>query len=111
MDAPRIQEDLLAAFPALRDHPFEVTGPATEDYNCFAHAVGRADVFAWPEASSWWLADLPREGGLECLVAGLRLFGYERCASGDLESGFEKVCIYAIGTAPQHLSRQLPSGE
>src|SRR5436309_204838 len=108
---PELQEALFNDFPALRNCPLTVTSPGTEDYNCFTHAVGRTDVWAWPEGSSHWLADIPREDTIESLVAGFRLFGYEPCEAGDLEPGIEKVCVYAIEDVPQHVARQLPSSE
>jgi hypothetical protein len=102
---------LLDDFPALRAQPFSVTSPSTEDYNCFTHAVGRADVWAWPEPSSHWLAGVPRADTVASLVAGLQLFGYEVCETGEHEPGVEKVCVYAKEGNPHHVARQLPSGE
>jgi hypothetical protein len=108
---PERQEVLVACFPALRDHPSTVASPATEDYNCFTHAVGRTDVWAWPEGRSHWLAGVLREATIQSLVGGLSLLGYEPCEGGDLEPGVEKVCIYARGDEPLHVARQLPSGD
>ncbi len=105
------REALFEDFPALRDHLFTVTSQATEDYNCFTHAVGRAEVWSWPEDSSHWLPGVPREDTVASLVAGFRLFGYESCETGDHEPGVEKVCVYAKEGVPQHVARQLPSGE
>jgi hypothetical protein len=105
------REALFEDFPALRDHTFTVTSPTTEDYNCFAHAVGRADVWSWPEGWSHWLDGVPREDTVATLVAGFTLFGYKSCELGDHEPGIEKVCVYAKGGTPQHVARQLPSGE
>jgi hypothetical protein len=105
------RETLFEAFPALSDHPFTVTSETTEDYNCFTHAVGRADVWSWPEGSSHWLPGVPREDTVASLVTGFRLFGYESCETGDHEPGVEKVCVYAKEVSPQHVARQLPSGE
>jgi hypothetical protein len=108
---PEQQKAIFEDFPALRILPFTVTGPASEDYNCFAHAVGRDDVWAWPEKSSHWLAGVPRDDTVESVVVGLGLFGYQVCETGDCEAGFEKVCVYALEDDPRHVSRQLPSGE
>jgi len=108
---PELQDALFQDFPGLRNHPFTVTSPATEDYNCFTYAVGRTEVWAWPEESSHWLTGVPREDTVASIVAGLRQFGYEPCETGDFEAGIEKVCVYAINGNPQHVARQLPSGE
>jgi len=60
---------------------------------------------------SHWLSGLPREDTVASLVAGFKVFGYDLCETGDYEHGFEKVCIYAKEGIPQHVARQLPSGE
>jgi hypothetical protein len=105
------REDLYDDFPSLRDHPFTVTSQTTEDYNCFTHAVGRADVWSWPEGWSLWLPGVPREDTIASLVAGFRLFGFVSCETGECEPGIEKVCVYAKEGTPQHVARQLASGE
>jgi hypothetical protein len=37
--------------------------------------------------------------------------GYEECENGDLEIGYQKVAIYAIGGSVKHMARQLPDGK
>src|SRR5262249_11890567 len=37
--------------------------------------------------------------------------GFERCDSSDLETGFEKVAVYADAAGPTHATRQLPDGK
>ena len=39
-----------------------------------------------------------------------RSYGYELCENGILESGFEKIVIYARDNKPRHAARQLPTG-
>jgi hypothetical protein len=104
-------EALFEDFPVLRNLPFTVTSPINEDYSCFTHAVGRADVWSWPEVWSHWLLEVPREDTAATLIAGFRLFGYETCETGDHEPGVEKVCVYEKDGSPRHVARQLPSGE
>jgi hypothetical protein len=36
--------------------------------------------------------------------------GYELCANANLETGFEKIALYAIGGIPTHAARQLRDG-
>ena len=100
------REVLFEDFPALRDHAFTVTSPTTEDYNCFAHTVGRADVWSWPENASHWLPGVLREDSVASLVAGFRLFGYESCESGDYEpetAAFDDCCRTRVDSSAQHV--------
>ena len=53
---------------------------------------------------------LPQEEELQSFIALFQEYGYEICASPDLERGFEKVAIYALGNEPTHAARQLASG-
>lgn len=39
-----------------------------------------------------------------------RSYGYELCENGILESGFEKIAVYARDNKPQHAARQLATG-
>lgn len=44
-------------------------------------------------------------------VDAFAILGYEPCASGDPERGFEKVALFADGTGtPTHAARLLPNG-
>ena len=99
-------------FPQLAAEGFAETSPATEDYNCIAWAAGVTDEWWWPDPAytSDWPAAAPRVETLDAFVAVFALLGYERCADGQLEPGFEKVAFYAVGAKPTHAARQLPDG-
>jgi hypothetical protein len=51
------------------------------------------------------------EWGLDALAAAFLALGYEACADGALEAGFEKVALYGSEQAYTHAARQLPSGK
>jgi hypothetical protein len=113
-------EEIETVFPGLRSSPYRVTSPATRDYNCIAWAVG--------DTAHWWWPDIDpdddsifRPPGVECaetlaaFMAAFATLGYipcaSPCASEELESGFEKVALFAdTAGVPTHAARQLPTG-
>jgi hypothetical protein len=112
MDRQPHLEDL---FPGLRNTSYRFTGPATERYNCIAHAAGKNDAW-WqptpqPTKQTYWPPGVPQEWTLDALSLALGTLGYLQCDNSILEFGFEKIALYAEVTGqPTHASRQLPSG-
>jgi hypothetical protein len=103
---------LEQAFPALRDSGYAVTSPPTDEYNCVAWAAGRNDVWMWPDLMGvgFWPAEVRREESLEAFVEAFGAFGYSRCESDALESGVEKVAVFAAQIRPTHVAVQLGDG-
>ena len=102
-------------FPNLRDEDWRQTSEIDPVYNCVAYAAGRTDVFWWPDPfapplDDYWPTNVTREETIEAFVELYATFHYEPCTDGSLESGYEKVVIYAISTTPTHAARQLPDG-
>jgi hypothetical protein len=63
-------------------------------------------------AQEYWPADVPREETLSAFTAAFETIGYEVCEGALLESGFQKIAIYADAqNLPRHVARQLPHGE
>jgi hypothetical protein len=105
------KEALEQAFPALRNSEYCITSDQTTQYNCVAWAAG--------DNAYWWEPDPMRlyywpERKREWSVAALkRIFvamGYEQCHDPVIESGYEKVAIYADQGEATHVARQLSSG-
>lgn len=99
-------------FPLLALENHSVESPESDEYNCIGWACGLNDRSLWPANEFHeWPADLPQEDELQSFIALFQKYGYEICASPDLESGFEKVAVYAINNEPTHAARQLASGK
>lgn len=98
-------------FPALRASGFEVTSPATPAYNCIAWAAGENGRWWWPNPFGYWPDGVPVEETVEAFVLAYRTLGYEPCADGELEAGYEKVAIFSLNGKPTHAARQLPDGK
>jgi hypothetical protein len=111
-----ISEALLSAFPRLAGQSFEVTSRATSRYNCIAWAVTVTHVAWWPglfretDLENYWPPNCPREESLGAFECAFSTKGYQRCDSGELETGLEKIALYAKDGTPTHAARQLPSG-
>lgn len=108
-------ERLDRAFPALRGSGYRVTSPQDDHYNCIAWAAGDTTCWWWPDEpglpeSAHWPADVPREPTLEAFRQAFATLGYAICDDERLESGHEKIALFALRGEPRHAARQLPNG-
>jgi hypothetical protein len=100
-------------FPDLRATGYEVTSEADEAYNSIAWAAGETGQWWWPDrsGSDYWPVDASRAVTLIAFVHAFQSLGYEVCQGEQLETGFQKVAIYANHLGfPTHAARQLPNG-
>lgn len=108
--------DLGDLFPGLHGSGYALTSPHSKDYNCIAWAAGETQAWWWPDddpnnEAIHWPADVIREETLTAFVAAFATLGYQPCPDAELESGFEKVALFASDDGiPTHAARQLPSG-
>ena len=91
---------------------FNLTSLESTAYNCIAWAAGEIHRAWWPDSqnTAHWPDGVPREPTVAAFVAAFETLGYEPCADGAAELGFEKVAIYTLNGKPTHAARQLPSG-
>jgi hypothetical protein len=89
-----------------------VASPATPDYNCVAWAAEDDQRWWWPDAQLiyYWPEDIPRKAAVETFVSAYGTLGYTPCPDASLESGFQKIAIYAHEGKPAHAARQLRNG-
>ena len=105
-----------ASFPNLNQSEYEVTSNADFAYNCIAYATDKTNMAWWPMEEEvegvHWPKGVPIEETLEAFIAAYQTEGYELCDDPNLETGYEKVAIYAdAGGKPAHAAKQLtPSG-
>jgi hypothetical protein len=104
-------------FPNLHAGNYEEKGPADKSYNCIAWAVERTDA-NWdpkegddPEVRYFWPPNAPSDYQVTSLIVALESVGFVICADGSMETGFEKVAIYADGPEYMHAARQLENGK
>lgn len=108
---PLVSERMQAirnTFPGARS--LVITSPRDVRYNCIAHALGISDAVWWPMGFGdlRWLPGWPRALTVDNFEGVF--VGFERCADGTHEPGFEKIAIYAKSKVPTHAARQLESG-
>ena len=104
---------MISEFPSLKDGEFETVSARTSQYNCIAWAADDNERWWEPDPIGimYWPPGAPREWTLDGLMAAFETLGYEKCDSGDLEPGFEKVAFYAFMTGePTHVAWQRPDG-
>ena len=90
---------------------FNITSEPSEEYNCFAWALGDDSGWVDPTVNyAQWMESVSNESPLDSVVELFREAGYELCGDGILEEGYEKVAIYAKNGEPTHAARQLGDG-
>ena len=104
--------DLLNLFPNLATDGYNRTSLPTISYNCVAWAFG--DQTKWWEPDPFGMFSWPcpdRQYTIQSYEALAKSQGYNRCADHNLESGYEKIAIFALGQQPTHIARQLDTGK
>lgn len=98
-------------FPGLLSSGYDITSPATKEYNCIAWAAGDSETWWWPNKDCFWPSEVPQEENLDVFIKVYEAFGYSLCDSDSNEEGVEKVAIYVDPEGiPTHAARQLSNG-
>jgi hypothetical protein len=88
---------------------FNFTSEKTWDYNCVAWAT--RDNSDWIQFEYDHNGDLIPDSTLELYIDFFKNKGFEICNDSSLESGFEKICIYADSNNKfTHVALQLSNG-
>ena len=91
----------------------EITSPPTTAYNSIAWAMNENDCWWSPDPFGiyYWPLGVPTTETLDTYTHLFELYGYVLCSNADLESGYEKVAIYANSDGePTHVAKQLTCG-
>lgn len=97
-------------YPSLLPGTYTLTSDCTDDYNCVAWAADDDSTCWWPWEGYFWPPGVTFEESLAAFTEAFATLGYEQCPDGDLEPGWEKVVIFAKGSEPKHVARQIESG-
>lgn len=115
---PRANVPILnRSFPNLvpgRNGNHKRTSWSTSRYNCIAWAADDPLRPWWPQTNNaYWPVTAINDITLEAFVSAFKTLDYQECTNESLESGFEKVAIYARPSdgVPQHAARQLRDGK
>lgn len=114
----RLDSFLRSYCPHISPNEYEITSPATSDYNCIAWAAEEDDSWWDPtDLDEYWPDGVPRELTLEAFILAYQTLGYFPCNNSELEEGFQKIAIYAKQDSvedagqPTHVARQLLNGQ
>ena len=111
MDTVEAQRRMESRFPALLKVGYCVASDEDSGYNCIAWAAGRSDQWWEPSPGYYWPDGSPAIDTVEALMQVFRDLGYEVCANGHAESGFQKIAIFAEDEIYTHAARQLDDGK
>lgn len=102
---------LVSRFPGLAQSHFRFTSPPDPSYNCLAFAANETRRCWHPSAFAglYWPGG-PADDTLQTWIAAFAQLGYRVTDVVDLETGIEKLAIYADPDFPLHVARQLPNG-
>jgi hypothetical protein len=103
---------LEVVFPNLQGTSYDITSPATPDYNCIAWAAGDTARWWCPNPLFYyWPQGSPLEETLAAFVQAFATLGFIPCDDDTVELGFEKIAIYVNSQGkPTHAARQLHNG-
>jgi hypothetical protein len=104
---------LESLFPGPRGSVYEVSSPPDDVYNCIAWAANDKLRWWWPDQfkKRYWPAGVLRDETLAAFQEAFASLGYAVCAGEELETGFEKVALFADPDGfPTHAARQLNNG-
>lgn len=103
----------FSGFPLLSPDNYKETSKPDKGYNCTAWAACDNARLWWPTedpSDAYWPPNAPREETVDAFVAAYAGVGFEECPGPELESGYEKVAVFANGDEPTHAARQRPDG-
>jgi hypothetical protein len=103
-----------ALFPGLIGKNYQVTSPASDVYNCIAWAAESVSEWWWPidATGHYWPPGVAKTESIPAFHDAFATLGYAGCTDAELESGYEKIAIFADDNGiPTHASRQLPNGQ
>lgn len=100
-------------FPRASDRDIVPKSNATEEYNCVAWAAWHQGQVIWPDDRFLWAwpRSLDRNETVANFEAFFEMLGFEQCADGHLEAGFEKIVIYAESGVVTHAARLQADGK
>jgi hypothetical protein len=103
---------LFRQFPKMTHQNSKPTSEDTIEYTCIAWALGRNDVWCWPDSKGFFFWPIKnRNATPEAFIDMFASFGYTCCDNYTFEEGFKKIVIYIKDDMPTHASRQLENGK
>jgi hypothetical protein len=107
-----VERSFEDVFPGLRSQLYQINSPKDDRYNCIAFAAGDDQNWWWPDAAGedTWPAGVVRAETVDAFRDAFATLGYVVCDHEHLESGFEKIALFALAGVPKHAAKQLSNG-
>jgi hypothetical protein len=107
--------ELETAFPGLAADGYEITSPKSPKYNCISWAAGdtdkKWDCTGLPLVGYYWPPGAKIGEQIDALITVFQILGYESCADGLPEEGFEKLALYGDESGEwTHAAKQTADG-
>ena len=103
--------EIEGLFPNLAGSGFEITGEASNEYNCIAWVLGiTTERWDCDRPESYWPPSVPRDNRVETLMQLYAGQGFSVCEDDALEPDYEKIAMYAFVGQFTHVARQLDAG-
>lgn len=106
---------ILGWFPKLqKDSDFKITSPYNPDYNCISWALGKSNIWTWPNTPDerdelmTWDNNLGHNEDIDTFIEFFETQGYRRCNME--EQTEDTVALYAKGKDCKHAARRLANG-
>ena len=111
MATPKNRAILSLLCPRLDTEGYQVICPVSKDYNCIAFAAGDTEQWWDHTEQGYWPPEVERSHTLEALTAVFRTLGFVVTDDPDLESGYEKIALYADSEGYTHAALQMLDGK
>lgn len=103
--------DIESIFPNLAGSGYEITGEASDNYNCIAWSLGATSPWwGYQNTGDYWPPSLPYNQEIGTLIQLFGGQGFSLCDDDALEPGYEKIALYAFVGQFMHVARQLEDG-
>ena len=103
--------EIEGLFPNLGRSGYEITGEASDEYNCIAWALRTTSPWwGYQDPGDYWPPTLPRNQEIGTLMDLFADEGFTLCEDDTLESGYEKIALYAFVGQFTYVARQLEDG-
>ena len=111
----RTTELIIGWFPNLKqDENFKITSPYNPCYNCISWALGKSNVWTWPNTPGerdgfmTWENALGYSEDVNTFIEYYETQGYSVCNAEEQEVG--TIALYTIGNDCKHVARKIANG-
>lgn len=99
------------AHPGLKGSGYEITSEVSDVYNCIAWSAGEDTIWWSHTPGNYWPPGIPRSPEVGALIQVFESLGFAICEDEQIETGYEKVAVFALSGEWSHAARQMEDGQ